>query len=115
MQLTATIANSLWAVTSIPAYWWFRRSLREPQLAQLQKLRSLLDQNKETKFGKAHRFDSIDSYEEFKRRVPVSDYAGFEPWIERIRQGEQDVLTHEPVTHLVPTSGSTGGRKLIPF
>src|SRR2546426_7503148 len=33
----------------------------------------------------------------------------------RIRQGEANVLTHAPVTHLIPTGGSTGARKLIPF
>jgi hypothetical protein len=35
--------------------------------------------------------------------------------VERIRRGELNVLTREPVKHLVPTSGSTGARKLIPF
>ena len=51
----------------------------------------------------------------FAKRVPLMDYEDFEPWIERIRRGEANVLTREPVTRLVPTSGSTGARKLIPF
>ena len=38
-----------------------------------------------------------------------------EQWIARIAAGEKNVLTAEEVTRLVPTSGSSGARKLIPF
>ena len=54
-------------------------------------------------------------YGEFIRSVPLSDYDSLEPWINRVRVGEQQVLTNGAVTHLIPTSGSTGARKLIPF
>ena len=47
--------------------------------------------------------------------MPLADYESLEPWIHRIRRGETSVLTAEPVTHLVPTSGSAGTQKLIPF
>jgi hypothetical protein len=43
------------------------------------------------------------------------DYERHKPWIERVRHGETQVLTGAPVTHLIPTGGSTGARKLIPF
>ncbi|EEF61888.1 GH3 auxin-responsive promoter [Pedosphaera parvula Ellin514] len=68
-----------------------------------------------TAFGKAHGFQDIQSYTDFAEKVPLTDYDALLPWIDRIRQGEQCVLTNEPVTHLVPTSGTTGARKLIPF
>jgi GH3 auxin-responsive promoter len=115
MQFTATVANSLWSASNLPAYWQFRRALRDPQAAQNRKLRAYLQRNARTAFGKEHQFDTIRSYREFTRRVPVADYDAFQPWIDRIRAGESNVLTHQPVTHLVPTSGSTGARKLIPF
>jgi len=115
MQPTATIANALWTASNLPAWRRFRRALAEPRAVQRRKLQGLIERNADTAFGKMHRFSSIRTYEEFARCVPVSDYAGFEPWIERIRQGEKNLLTHDAVTHLVPTSGSTGGRKLIPF
>src|SRR5439155_1410075 len=115
MPFTVTIANTLWAASNLPAYWRFRRALREPRAAQRNKLRCLLDQNRDTVFGKAHSFDKIDRYEEFIRRVPLADYAALEPWISRVRHGEANVLTRSPITHLIPTSGSTGARKLIPF
>src|SRR4029450_9692010 len=78
-------------------------------------LGSLLDTNSESAYGRAHGFEKIRSYAEFGERVPIVDYDDLEPWIERIRRGEPGVLTCEPVTRLVPTSGSTSGRKLIPY
>src|SRR5262249_44464519 len=74
-----------------------------------------LNANAATAFGQALQLDQIRSYADFTRRVPLASYDSLEPWIERIRQSEPNVLTRDPVTHLVPTSGSTGARKLIPF
>lgn len=115
MQFKATIANAFWTVSNIPAHRRFRRALGKPRIVQLRKLGELLAQNANTAFGKAHGFDRIGSYEEFTRHVPMSDYDATEPWITRIRHGEANVLTGETVTHLIPTSGTSGGRKLIPF
>jgi GH3 auxin-responsive promoter len=115
MPLKATIANTLWGASNLPAYWSFRRALRDPGAKQRSKLRQLITQNSSTAFGKAHGFDKITCYDEFARRVPLTDYSGLAPWIERTRQGESRVLTSEPVTHLISTSGSAGAKKLIPF
>jgi len=109
------VANALWSASNLPAYLRFRSSLRFPQAAQERKLRAYLEGNTNTAFGKAHCFDTIRTYEEFARRVPLADYESLEPWIARIRRGEVNVLTAQPATHLVPTSGSSGARKLIPF
>jgi hypothetical protein len=115
VNLKATIANSLWSVTNLPSYFQFRRALQQPEIAQNKLLQTYLAGNPQTAFGQAHDFHSIRSYEDFKKRVPLMDYEDLEPWVERIRCGEANVLTREPVTRLVPTSGSTGARKLIPF
>ena len=115
MNLKATIANSLWSATNLPSYFQFRRALQQPEIAQYKLLQTYLDQNAQTAFGQAHGFNSIRSYENFTKRVPLMDYEDLDPWVERIRRGEANVLTRESVTRLVPTSGSTGARKLIPF
>ena len=41
-------------------------------------------------------------------------YDQFQPWIERVLAGEEGVTTHEPVIGFEQTSGSSGGRKIIP-
>jgi hypothetical protein len=115
MHLSALAVNTLWSASNLPSYRRFRRASRDPQKAQWLKLSHYLSRNAHTAFGKAHGFGQIRSYEEFARRVPLAGYHSFEPWIERIRDGETKVLTSDAVTHLVPTSGSTGARKLIPF
>jgi hypothetical protein len=115
MNFPAAIANSLWGLANVPAYLRFRRALQRPEATQRERLRIYLEGNAHTAFGRAHHFANIRSYEEFVRCVPLRGYEGMVPWIKRIRQGEPKVLTREPVTHLVPTSGSTSARKLIPF
>ncbi|HEX3716971.1 MAG TPA: GH3 auxin-responsive promoter family protein [Verrucomicrobiae bacterium] len=115
MPLITPIANALWMGSNLPFYWRFRRALGDPRRAQFLKLRKLLRENADSAFGKAHDFGNIRDYRDFVRRVPLADYDSLEPWINRIRDGEQKVLTNDAVTHLIPTSGSTGARKLIPF
>jgi hypothetical protein len=115
MNLSAAIANSLWTASNVPALIQFCRALNRPAETQLQLLRDYLALNADSAYGKTHDFGSIRNYDEFARRVPLTDYGDIEPWIERIRRGESDVLTSDTVTHLIPTSGSTGARKLIPF
>ena len=108
MNLSAAIANSLWAASNVSALMRFRRALNQPDIEQLQMLRDYLARNAESAYGKAHGFGDIRTYDEFAQRVPLADYDDLAPWIERIRMGEQNVLTSDGVTHLIPTSGSTG-------
>jgi hypothetical protein len=115
MNLAATLANTAWLGASLPAYVRFRRALRDPANAQSHRLSFLLAHHANTAYGRAHDFASITTYEEFIQRVPPTNYDELAPWIARIQSGESNVLTREPVTHLIPTSGSTSARKLIPF
>ena len=115
MKLSATIANSLWVASSLPAWRRFCVALKHPAEAQHHWLREHLARNADCEFARVHGLESVRSYEDFARRVPLADYEQHEPWVARIRQGESRLLTSEPVTHLIPTGGSTGARKLIPF
>ena len=115
MNWRPALANAAWLATSIPAWQRFRRALQRPAEAQADILRRLLASNLDSAYGRAHGFEKIRSYEQFRERVPVVDYDDVAPWIARIVRGEKSVLTCEPITRLVPTSGSTGGRKLIPY
>jgi len=111
----AALANVAWLAGSLPAWHRFRQAVRRPEQGQRAVLHRLLARNADCAFGRAHRFSTIRSYEDFRERVPLATYECLEPWIERIARGEASVLTSEPVLRLLPTSGSTGARKLIPF
>jgi hypothetical protein len=115
VKLLSAIAHGTWLASSLPAWGRFRRALREPEQAQQQILRRILEANSESEYGRAHGFHGIRDYAQFRERVPIVDYEYLQPWIERIRGGGQCVLTREPVNRLVPTGGSTAGRKLIPY
>jgi hypothetical protein len=115
MNFKATIANSLWLGSNLPAWMRFQSALNHPAETQKQLLGDYLLKNTGSAYGKAHVFAEIKNYEEFVQRVPLNDYNDLKPWIERIIGGEKQVLTGEAVTHLIPTSGSSGARKLIPF
>ncbi len=115
MNMRAALANCAWLGASLPAWKRFRRGLQQPGETQHQILSSLLETNGTSAYGRGYRFGEIRSYEQFRERVPILDYDTLQPWIFRIMRGEQSVLTREPVTRLLPTSGSTGARKLIPF
>lgn len=115
MNLAATLANSAWFAASLTAYARFRRALRDPATVQAHRLRHLLAHHAHTAYGRTHGFASITTYEEFTHRVPLTTYDELAPWIARIQSGDPNVLTRETITHLIPTSGSTSARKLIPF
>lgn len=115
MSVPAAIANSLWAMSSLPALRRFEVGLSHPLETQERLLFETLSRNADTAFGRKHGFPDIRTYDDFTRQVPLATYEDLQPWIERIMTGESGVLASEPVTHLVPTSGSSGARKLIPF
>src|SRR5437879_2506124 len=115
MALKSIIANSLWLASAFPSFLNFRRRLAAPQRTQHHNLLHCLSRNKKTVYGRRYAFSEIASYHDFARNVPLVNYDDLEPWINRIKHGEQHVLTRASVTHLIPTSGSTGSGKLIPF
>lgn len=115
MKALSALANGAWLATSLPAWLRFRHALRRPESVQWEILRRALADHADTAYGRAHGFREIRTYRQFCGQVPVVDYDALAPWVTRVRQGERSVLTRDPVTRLVPTSGSSGGRKLIPF
>ncbi|HMF72370.1 MAG TPA: GH3 auxin-responsive promoter family protein [Flavitalea sp.] len=78
-------------------------------------LKELLKMGKDTEFGKEHQFQSINSYEDFKKQVPIRDYEQFRPYIDKIKDGKHNVLWKGKPIYLAKTSGTTSGIKYIPI
>jgi hypothetical protein len=93
----------------------FHRSLHRPEEVQESILLSLLRYNATSKYGQRYGFDQIHSVREFQRRVPIVTYDDLKNDIEAIKNGEQGVLTSEPVLMLEKTAGSTAATKYIPY
>lgn len=109
------LAHGLWRLANRGHGRRFARALARPEETQQALLQTLLLRNAETRFGIAHGFAGIRSVREFQTRVPIQPPEALAPWVEAIRAGEPAVLTREPVRRLVPTSGSTGPARLIPW
>ena len=92
-----------------------KKWIEKPITAQNRTFKSLIKSAQNTAFGKDHCFNEINSYEDFKARVPVVDYEKIKPYIERIQQGEKDVLWPETPLYFCKTSGTTSGVKYIPI
>ena len=110
-----TLANTLWAIASLPEHLRFRRALRDPQETQRQVLLRILRKNADAEVGRRYDFQSVESIAEYQRRVPITTYDDWSRQIDRIAAGERGVLTTEPVRLLEPTSGSTAATKWIPY
>lgn len=85
-----------------------------PEAAQLSLLHSILAPNADTAFGREHKFSQIKTARDYYKFVPVRDYEGFRPYVDRIVAGEAGILTSESCTMLTLTSGTTGKPKYIP-
>ncbi|MEM6964058.1 MAG: GH3 auxin-responsive promoter family protein, partial [Bacteroidota bacterium] len=57
----------------------------------------------------------IQSYAAFKDQVPVRDYEGLKGYIEKIKNGQSDVLWKGKPKYFAKTSGTTSGVKYIPL
>jgi GH3 auxin-responsive promoter len=60
-----------------------------------------------TEFGREHRLGDVTKLEEFRKHVPLRAYAEFEPYLERMRQGERDVLWPGLIQYFAQSSGSS--------
>jgi len=68
-----------------------------------------------TQFGIDHCFAEIKTHEEFIERVPVRDYEALRPYVDKVVNGEKDVLWPGKPLYFAKTSGTTSGVKYIPI
>lgn len=87
----------------------------KPIEAQEKVFFNLIEKAKYTAFGKDHQFQKISSYEDYKKYVPVRDYEGLKPYVEKIIAGDENVLWPGKPLYFAKTSGTTSGAKYIPI
>lgn len=109
------LLNTLWMLRCLPDAHAFHRATADVARCQEALLREMLVRNRDTVFGREHGFDSIRTVAEYQRRIPLATYESFSIYVDQIERGASRVLTRDPVTILEPTSGTSSGRKLIPY
>ncbi|MBO1884999.1 GH3 auxin-responsive promoter family protein [Capnocytophaga sp. Marseille-Q4570] len=88
---------------------------KKPIETQQKVFEKLITDAQNTAFGKAHQFAEIKTYEDFVARVPVRDYEALRPYIDRVVEGEKNVLWRGKPLYFAKTSGTTSGAKYIPI
>ena len=82
---------------------------------QREVLARLLDRAKDTEYGRNHLFGTTRNYDDFARNTPVNSYEELKADIDRMRQGERDVLWPGRVKWYAKSSGTTNDKsKFIP-
>ena len=90
------------------------RKARDPIATQERFLLELLQAHQKTELGQQFGLEDIRTVAAFRDRVPIWSYDDYEPYIERIVQGEPNVLNPDPVIYINLTSGTTGKQKMVP-
>lgn len=89
--------------------------LKYPNEVQEELLMNLIRSSESTVIGMKYGYESINSYQTFCERVPISTYEELQPLIERTRKGEQNVFWETPIKWFAKSSGTTNAKsKFIP-
>jgi len=86
-----------------------------PHEVQEELRQSLVDKAKNTEFGKTYGFNCIKNAKDFSERIPLHDYEDLEPYICRMRSGEENILWPSEIKWFAKSSGTTNSKsKFIP-
>lgn len=88
---------------------------KNPIETQEKVFKSLIQEAKQTQFGKDHNFSQIKSFSDFAKHVPVRDYEVLKPYVDKVVKGEENVLWKGKPLYFAKTSGTTSGAKYIPL
>lgn len=90
--------------------------IKHPIDTQKGVLFSQLYLSEETDYGKTYGFKNISSIKDFQNQVPIVTYEEFEPYIEKARRGEKDIIWPGQIKHFAKSSGTTNAKsKFIPI
>jgi len=95
--------------------WQIEQWVANPVAAQREVLQELVTSAQYTEIGRQYGFNRLFNVREFKRTVPVHEYDDLKPFIERMLQGEENLLWNTPIRWFAKSSGTTSDKsKFIP-
>jgi hypothetical protein len=96
--------------------WRIDNWSNHPVAAQREVLQDLVTRAQYTEFGKKYSFNKLFTLKEFKKRVPIQEYNDVQPYINRMMQGEENILWNTPVYWFAKSSGTSADKsKFIPI
>lgn len=95
--------------------WSIDQWMNDPARAQHIVWQDLLAAGQYTEFGRLNNFEEIQSLKDYKSKIPVHEYEDLKPHIERMMNGEENILWNTPVNWFAKSSGTTSDKsKFIP-
>ncbi len=95
--------------------WRIEAWKNNPLDAQREVLQELVTSAQYTEFGRKYNFTNLFNVHDFKAAVPVHEYDDMKPYIQRIMDGEQNILWNTPIYWFAKSSGTTSDKsKFIP-
>jgi len=102
--------------------WYFKQRYKkleqhylDPLTLQQKTFQSLINKGQNTIYGKMHNFSTIKTYQQFINDSPPNTYQTIYPFINKIIEGEKNVLWPSKINWFAKSSGTTASKsKFIP-
>ena len=95
--------------------WRIEGWVQHPVSSQREVLQDLVTSAQYTEFGRKYNFSSLFSTRDFKKAIPIHEYDDLKPYIQRMLEGEQNILWNTPIRWFAKSSGTTSDKsKFIP-
>jgi hypothetical protein len=96
--------------------WRIEAWRNNPLDAQREVLQDLVTSAQYTEFGRKYNFSNLFNVRDFKAAVPIHEYDDMKPYIQRIMNGEQNIIWNTPIYWFAKSSGTTSDKsKFIPI
>ena len=97
-------------------FWRIKNWSNHPVASQREVLQELVTAAQYTEFGKKYHFSRLFTVKDFKTNIPIQEYEDVKPYIERMMNGEENILWNTPVNWFAKSSGTTSAKsKFIPI
>ena len=114
--------NTLLTIAGKMQWMKLDKAAKNCKKAQEKTLRQILEYAKDSVYGKEHNFAKIleaktpeDLFKRYQENVKPNDYEDFRPYVERHKNGEENVLFPGKPKMYATTSGTTSEPKWIPI
>ncbi|MBK9016141.1 MAG: GH3 auxin-responsive promoter family protein [Saprospiraceae bacterium] len=114
--MKARLFNRIWLWSQAGQYAYFQKNLHTATTVQEQILANYLKLNSDTEYGREYHFSKLKTYRDYVDFVPiVDDFSLVQPYIDKMANGQGNVLFKGKPLFFETTSGSTSNAKWIPY
>ncbi|MGG9970857.1 GH3 auxin-responsive promoter family protein [Ferruginibacter sp. SUN002] len=95
--------------------WRIENWSNNPVAVQREVLQHLVTSAQYTEIGRRYSFHKLFTIRDFKKTVPIHEYDDIKPYVQRMMEGEDNILWNTPIKWFAKSSGTTSDKsKFIP-